>query len=205
MTVPLIIVTALISVLAFNREELLVKLQFNPWQVWHRKQWYRLLSHALIHADWVHLFINMFVFYSFGQAVEFYFSQLATAGLLKAPVLWFLFLYIGGILFSTTTTLWKQKDNHWYNAVGASGGVSAVVFASIFFAPWHKLLLFAIIPIPGILFGAMYLFYSHYMSRKSNDNINHEAHLLGAVFGLVFPLFIDVKLAGYFFEKLLAL
>jgi membrane associated rhomboid family serine protease len=204
MTLPLIIVTALISILAFNREELLFKLQFNPWQVWHRKQWYRLLTHALIHADWIHLFINMFVFYSFGRAVEFYFGQLATAGLLKAPVLWFLLLYMGGILFSTTTTLWKQKDNHWYNAVGASGGVSAVVFASIFFAPWHKLLLFAIIPIPGILFGAMYLFYSHYMSRRSNDNINHEAHLLGAVFGLVFPLFIDLKLAGYFFEKLLA-
>lgn len=202
MSLIIIIITAIVSIIAFNKREILYRLQFNPYQVWHRKQWYRILSHAFVHADWVHLFINMFVLFSFGTAVEYYFSELENAEMLRNHLIWFSFLYFGGIIFSASTTLWKHKDNHWYNAVGASGGVSAIVFASIFFAPWHKLLLFAIIPIPGIVFGGIYLAYSHYMSRKSNDNINHEAHLLGAVFGLVFPLFIDLKLGKYFFEQL---
>lgn len=202
LTIIIIFITAIISVLAFNRREILYRLQLNPYQVWHRKQWYRVLSHALVHADWVHLFINMFVLYSFGTVVEYYFSELENAEILRNPLVWFSFLYFGGIIFSASTTFWKHKDNHWYNAVGASGGVSAIVFASIFFAPWHKLLLFAIIPIPGIVFGGIYLAYSHYMSRKSSDNINHEAHLLGAIFGLVFPLFIDLKLGNYFIEQL---
>lgn len=205
MTIFIILITSVISVLAFNRSELLSRLQFNPYQVWHRKQWYRLFSHSLVHADWFHLLINMFVLYSFGVAVEQYLSQLEAIEMLSYPLMWFIYLYLGGILFSSSSTLWKQKDNHWYNALGASGGVSAIVFASIFFAPWHNLLLFAIIPIPGIVFGGVYLAYSHYMSRKSNDNINHEAHLLGAIFGLVFPLFIDLKLGIHFFNQLFGL
>lgn len=202
MTIFFILITSVISFLAFNKKELLYKLQFNPYQVWHRKEIYRLLSHSLVHADWVHLFVNMFVLYSFGTAVEYYFSQLELAEFLRFPVFWFAFLYLGGILFSASSTLWKHKDNHWYNAVGASGGVSAIVFASIFFAPWQNLYLFAFIPIPGIVFGGIYLAYSHYMSRKSSDHINHEAHLLGAIYGIVFPLFIDLKLGNYFLEQL---
>ncbi len=202
MTIFFILFTSIISIIAFNKREIIYRLQFNPYQVWHRKQWYRLLSHSLVHADWMHLFINMFVLYSFGTAVEHYFSELKLAELLNYPLVWFVFLYFGGIIFSVTSTLLKHKDNQWYNAVGASGGVSAVVFASIFFAPWHNLYLFAVIPIPGIVFGGVYLGYSHYMSRKSSDNINHEAHLLGAVFGLVFPLFIDLNLGRFFIEQL---
>jgi len=202
MTLIIILITAAVSVIAFNRRKILYRLQLNPYQVWYRKEWYRMFTHSFVHADWVHLLINMFVFYSFGTAVELYFSQLEEADMLRNHLVWFAKLYFGGILFSASTTLWKQKDNSWYNAVGASGGVSAIVFASIFFAPWHKLLLFAVIPIPGIVFGGIYLAYSHYMSRKSSDNINHEAHLLGAVFGLVFPLFIDIRLGSYFIEQL---
>ncbi len=205
MTIFIVIITSLTSILAFSRPELVYKLQFNPYQVYHRKQYYRLLTHALLHADWVHLFINMLVLFSFGTAVERYLGRLETMGLLKFPSMIYLLLYCGAVVVSSLTTLKKHKDNHWYNSVGASGGVSAVIFTSIFFAPWQNLLLYAIIPIPGILFGILYLAYSHYMGKKSSDNINHDAHFIGAVYGLVFPLFIDISLFVTFVEQIFRL
>jgi membrane associated rhomboid family serine protease len=198
MTIFIVIITSIISVMAFSRPELMRKLSFNPYQVYHRKQYYRFFTHALVHADWVHLFINMLVLFSFGTAVEFYFENLDLA----SPVLAYMLLYIGAIVISSLTTLMKHKDNHWYNSVGASGGVSAVIFTSIFFAPWQSLLLYGVLPVPGIIFGVLYLAYSHYMSRKASDNINHDAHFIGAVFGLVFPVFINFSLLGQFLENL---
>jgi len=205
MTIFIVILTSVISILAFSRPELMYKLQFNPYQVYHRKQYYRLLTHALLHADWIHLIINMLVLFSFGTAVERYFGQLETMGLMRFPGLYYLLLYIGAVVVSSLTTLRKHRDNHWYNSVGASGGVSAVVFASIFFAPWQNLLLYAIIPIPGVIFGAIYLWYSHYMSKKASDNINHDAHFIGAIYGLIFPLLIDFSLFTNFIEQLFRL
>ncbi|MFO7923236.1 MAG: rhomboid family intramembrane serine protease [Bacteroidales bacterium] len=205
MTVFIVIFTSLISILAFSRPELMYKFQFNPFQVHHRKQYYRMLTHGLLHADWVHLIINMLVLLSFGTAVEHYFGRLESTGSLKFPGLIFILLYGGAVVVSSLTTLRKYKDNSMYNSVGASGGVSAVIFTSIFFAPWQNLLLYAIIPIPGILFGVLYLAYSHYMSKKASDNINHDAHFIGAVYGLVFPLFIDISLLGTFIEQLFRL
>lgn len=205
MTIFIVIFTSLISILAFSRPELMYKLQFNPFQVHHRKQYYRMLTHGLLHADWVHLIINMLVLLSFGTAVEHYFGRLESTGSLKFPGLIFILLYGGAVVVSSLTTLRKYKDNSMYNSVGASGGVSAVIFTSIFFAPWQNLLLYAIIPIPGILFGVLYLAYSHYMSKKASDNINHDAHFIGAVYGLVFPLFIDISLLGTFIDQLFRL
>lgn len=202
MTLYIVLFTSVISVLAFSRPELMYRLQFNPYQVYHRKEYYRLVSHALLHADWIHLLINMLVLFSFGTAVERYFTRLESMDMLRSPVLSYLMLYIGAVVVSSLATLKKHKDNHWYNAVGASGGVSAVIFTSIFFAPWQNLLLWAVIPIPGILFGVLYLAYSHYMSRKASDNINHDAHFIGAVYGLLFPLLIDFSLLRTFIEQL---
>jgi membrane associated rhomboid family serine protease len=202
MTLLIVILTAVVSIVAFSRPELMYKLQFNPYQVYHRKQYYRLLTHSLLHADWVHLLINMFVLFSFGTAVERYFGQLENLGIIRSPIFTYLLLYAGGVAVSSLTTLKKHKDNHWYNSVGASGGVSAVIFTSIFFAPWQNLLLYAIIPIPGIVFGALYLAYSHYMSKKAADNINHDAHFIGAIYGLLFPLLIDLSLFGTFINQL---
>jgi membrane associated rhomboid family serine protease len=202
MTVYIVIITVITSVLAFSKPELMSRLQFNPYQVYHRKQYYRLVTHALLHADWVHLFINMLVLYSFGMAVEYYFQRLGDNGLLMYPLLTYFLLYIGAVVTSSLTTLRKHKDHIWYNSVGASGGVSAVIFTSIFFAPWQDLLLYAIIPIPGVIFGILYLAYSHYASKKSSDNINHDAHFIGAVFGLFFPVLIDIGLLGSFFNEL---
>ncbi len=202
MTILLIAITSVISIIAFNRRDLFDKLQLNAYQVYHRKEWYRIISHGFLHADWVHLFVNMFVLFSFGSSVENIFKQLAANGIIKSPTLAYVVLYFASMVFATVTTIAKQKDNHWYNSVGASGAVSAVVFTSIFFQPLAKLYFYAVIPIPGIVFGVLYLGYSHYMSKRGGDNINHDAHFIGAVFGFLFPLLLDPKLIHVFLSQL---
>lgn len=197
-TILIIVVTSVVSVLAFSNQQLFSKLLFNPYQVIQRKQYYRLLTHGFVHANWWHLFVNMFVLYFFGTSAENQIHVLAMDGFLKHPVLAYLILYLVSIIFATTISLFRHKNNYLYNSVGASGAVSAVMFFSIFFAPWQRLYLYAAIPIPGIIFAVLYIVYSQYMSKKENDNINHDAHLLGAVFGFVFPLFIDLELIREF-------
>ncbi|HAN17895.1 MAG: rhomboid family intramembrane serine protease [Bacteroidetes bacterium GWC2_33_15] len=203
MTLLLIALTSIISFLAFNNSVIFEKMQLNPYQVYHKKEWYRIVSHGFLHADWIHLIVNMLVLYSFGSSVEQIFRELAGQGIIHSPVLSFVILYFASMIMATVTTVKKQKDNIWYNSVGASGAVSAVVFTSIFFQPMSSVYFYAVIPIPGIIFGVLYLAYSHYMSRRGSDNINHDAHFIGAVFGFIFPLFLDPKLIRVFLDQLL--
>jgi len=205
MTILLVAITSIISVIAFNKHELFDKLQLNPYATYHKKEWYRIISHGFLHADWVHLFVNMFVLFSFGRVVESIFKQLAYEGIIKSPVLTFVILYFGSMIMATITTIKKQKDNQWYNSVGASGAVSAVIFTSIFFQPLANLYFYAVIPIPGIVFGILYLAYSHYMSKRGGDNINHDAHFIGAVFGFLFPILLEPKLFFVFINQLLSI
>jgi membrane associated rhomboid family serine protease len=164
----------------------------------HRNQWYRFLSHAFLHADWSHLIVNMLVLYFFGLNVEtnlrFFFSGYST--------ILFLILYFGGIVAASATTYFKHKDDYSYNSVGASGAVSALLFSSVVFDPWNKIYLYGIIGLPGIVWAVIYVGYSYYMGQKQNDNINHDAHLWGGVFGLVFSLIIDFDIATRFFDLL---
>jgi membrane associated rhomboid family serine protease len=191
-------VTVLISYLAFQNHDLFSKLQFNAAQIIHRKEYYRLVSHAFIHANWTHLGVNMLVLYFFGRNIDayfgYYFGNRATA--------YFVLLYFGGILASNIWSLIKHKNNYYYNAVGASGAVSAVLFATIFFNPWDLLYLFAVLPIPGILFALGYLFYSYRMSKNQSDNVAHDAHFLGAVFGFIFPILLKPDLFDRFIDNL---
>jgi membrane associated rhomboid family serine protease len=203
MTIFFIGITALISFMAFNNPEVFSKLQLNPYQVYHRKEWYRLITHGFVHADWMHLIVNMFVLYMFGRNAEFILSKLEDLGYLKYYQLWYTGFYISSIVIASLLTVAKHRDNYYYNSVGASGAVSAVVFFFIFFDPYNTLYLFAIIPIPAIIFGAAYLIYSQYMSRKGNDNVNHDAHFVGAVFGFLFPLLIDFSLLKDFIDAFL--
>ncbi|MBT3384584.1 MAG: rhomboid family intramembrane serine protease [Prolixibacteraceae bacterium] len=193
-------VTALISYLSFQNERLADKLQFNAAQIIHKKEYYRLISHAFIHANWPHLIVNMLVLYFFGRAIEgylgYFFGNKANA--------YFLILYFGGILASNIWSLIKHQNNYYYNAVGASGAVSAVLFAFIFFDPLQPILLFAVLPIPGILFAIGYLLYSYQMSKRKNDNVAHDAHFLGALFGFVFPILLKPELFSLFIDKLFA-
>jgi len=197
-TLVIILITVVVSVLAFSNQELFRRLVFNAYDIKHFKNTYRFLSYALIHGDWIHLLVNMMVLFSFGRIVEqyygFYFG-------LKG-ILYYLLLYVGGTALSTLPSYGKHKDDYSYTAVGASGAVSAVLFTSIFFSPLEKILLYGILPMPGIVFGILYLAYSSYMGRKDKDHINHDAHLWGAIYGFLFPIFIDPSLINRFIYQL---
>ena len=199
MTLLLITITVLISLVALSRADVFDKLKFNAYFIHHNKEWYRFLSYGLIHADWMHLFINMFVLYSFGSIVE----ELFRYNFDMKAYLYFLLLYIGGIGFSTLFDYGKYKNDIYYNAVGASGAVSAIVFSSIILYPAGKIFLFMIpIGIPAPLFGLIYLVYSAYMARRGTGNIGHSAHFWGAIFGVIFTIAIKPEFFTLFLEQL---
>jgi membrane associated rhomboid family serine protease len=203
MTIALIIFTAAISFFALSNKRLMEKLLLRPYFIVHNKEWYRVVSHAFVHVDFIHLLVNMVVLLSFGLAVESLFSQLKEAEIIRFPILHFFTLYFGGIIISCLSTIRRYKDAVYYRGVGASGAVSAVVFVSIFFRPLSNLYIMGVIPIPAIVFGLAYLIYSHYMSRRASDSINHSAHFAGAIFGFIYPLLIDPKLIMVFVNGLL--
>ena len=193
-TIIIIVFTSLISIAAFNNRSLFSKLQFNPYQVYYRKEWHRMLTHGFIHANWNHLIFNMISFYFFGRLVESLFTS----------KLVYLFLYFSAIIIASLTTLYKHKNNHWYNSVGASGGVSAIIFASILFNPFSGIYIIPFpFPIPGIIYGIIFIIYSRYMSRRYADNINHDAHLLGALYGFLFPILLDPGIIISFLNKII--
>lgn len=197
-TLIIILITCGVSFMAWNNTELYNKLIFNPYIIYHKNEWYRLFSSALLHADIPHLVINMFVLYSFGSFIEQVYDLYIPGGL---PM--YVAMYILAIGAANIKTLIENKNNVWYNAVGASGAVSAVVFAFVLFAPIEKILFFGIIPIPAFLYGLLYLVYSQYMSKKASDNIGHDAHFFGAVFGFVFTGLLRPELFQMFVSKIL--
>lgn len=188
-TFILILVTVLVSVPVFNNHDSMSKLLFNPYVVKVRGEWYRFISHAFIHANWTHLLVNMFVLYIFGSGVEaFIIQQFGQPG-----KLYFLLLYVGGILFASLPSYRKHIANPGYNALGASGAVSAVLFAHILLKPTDLLYLYFAIPLPSFVFGIGYLWYEAYMDKRAGDNIAHDAHFWGALFGVIFMIAVDVN------------
>jgi len=201
MTIILIAITVAVSYAAFKSSKLMENLQFNASKIYHKKEYHRLITHAFVHANWEHLFVNMIVLFSFGQAIEMYFKY----NFGNNHILYYFLLYFGGILTSNLYALVKHRNNYFYNAVGASGAVASILFAAIFFDPWNKIYFFGILPIPGIIFAALYLFYSYQMSVKQKDNVAHDAHFLGALFGFIFPILINPMLFQTFLDKLFRL
>ncbi len=200
-TLVIVLVTALVSFSAFNNNELRSKLIMNAYMVHHRKQWYRMFSHGFIHADWPHLIFNMIALYSFGQSVENYYSYYFGDAL---GTFYYILLYSSSLVFASVPDLAKHKDQHWFNSLGASGAVSAVVFAAILFDPWVGITIFPIpIPIPGIVFGPLFLIISQYLARKGTDNIGHDAHFYGAISGIAITLLFRPSLFNEFIQKVL--
>ncbi len=202
MTYVLIAFTVIMTITAFRREGWFSRLQFNAYQIVYRKEIYRLLTHGFLHANWMHLIVNMIVLLFFGPYVEATLKQILPGSIPGLYRIVYLLFYFIAVIVSSLLSLYKHKDNAFYNAVGASGAVSAVLFFFIFFRPWEMLYFYGVIPIPGIIMGVAYLIYSYYMSRRGEDNINHDAHFIGAVFGFIFPLFIDPQLILYFIGQL---
>ncbi len=179
--------TVVISIMAFGNGELMDKLKFNAYRIKYSKESWRFFTYGLVHAGWMHLIVNMFVLWSFGDIVERFLVQ--NFGL--KGELYFVLLYIAGLIFSTLVDFKNNKENIYYNAIGASGAVSAVVFASILIFPGGSIFVFPIpIPIPSWLFGILYLVYSAYMAKRGIDNVGHTAHFWGAVVGVVFMILV---------------
>ena len=190
-------ITVVVSFICFNNRLLFDKLSLKPYRIVHAKEWYRIISHGFVHADWVHLFVNMFTFWSFGKYIEETFRYL---GFGEGA---FLLLYFGGMVVASASDVIRYRNAAWYTSIGASGAVSAILFTAIFLHPWDKIYFFAIVPIPGIVFGFIYLLYCQYMAKRDGDNINHNAHFYGAVFGLIFPVLLEPRLLQMFIQQLL--
>ena len=179
--------TVIISLLAFNYENLMSKLIFNPYVIDKRNQYYRYITAGFIHADMMHLFFNMYALFLFGGIVE---NKLFD--LFGMNGMWlFAALYFSALIMSATFSFYKHKENPNYNALGASGAVSAVLFASIIIYPTQELMIFPIpFFIPSYILGPLYLAYTYYMSNKNLDNIGHDAHFFGALWGVLFIIIL---------------
>ncbi len=186
LTYVIIAITALLSLFAFNDPRFFDKAKFNPWSITHRNESWRWISGGFIHADYMHLFVNMLTLYFFGPILEDNF-----VGLFDVKG-YFLFagMYLLAIPFSSMYSYYKHKEDFTYSAIGASGAVSAILFGSILFAPTSGICLYYAICMPAWLFGILYLVYEYYMGKRQIDNIGHDAHFYGALFGLVFVIIV---------------
>jgi membrane associated rhomboid family serine protease len=197
LTLIIIVITAIISIQAFSNHGLMNRLILDPYQMFRSKQWYRFITSGFLHADWLHLIINMFVFFSFGSIVEQYYSYFFGS----AGKFMFVLLYLSSILAASASSYYGNRNNPSYRSLGASGAVSAITTTSILFEPMTKIYLYGIIGMPNIVAGILYLIYSQYASRNANDHINHEAHFYGAVYGVVFTLVAKPRIFYYFLDQ----
>jgi membrane associated rhomboid family serine protease len=196
-TLLIVLFTAGLSIYAWQKDGLLFKLVLNPYQVQKKKEYYRFITSGFVHADYIHLIFNMLSFLSFGFAIEHLYNQTYAA---YGSIL-FLFLYLTGIIISDIPSYIKNRHNTRYNSLGASGGVSTIIFASVISYPLEGVGVIIFV-LPGFLFAVLYLFYCAYLAKNSDDNINHDAHMYGGLYGVVASLILDPSLAISFVKAI---
>lgn len=191
-TLIIIIITCLVSISTFRNQQMMEKALFWPYYIKRNNEWWRFITCGFIHADYMHLAFNMITLYFFGRIAESYIFT--PSG--------FILFYLLALAASNIYSYFKRQNNPDYRALGASGAVSAVVFSFIILAPWEKIIIF-VLPVPAILYGVFYLGYSAYMTKKEYDNIGHDAHLWGGVFGIVYTLALRPELGHRFVDQLI--
>lgn len=194
-TLVLIIITCAVSFACFQRQQLLDELLFWPTGV-AKGQYWRLVTHGFVHADIQHLLFNMITLFFFGRAIEHFFS-------LYIGAVGFVLFYLGAIIVAMLPSALAHRHDANYRSLGASGAVSAVLFAYVFMAPWSTIYVF-VLPVPAIVFAALYVGYSYYANEQGHDGINHSAHLWGAGYGIAFSLVMEPRLWNHFLNSLLA-
>lgn len=173
-TLAILVVAGVCTHVGFTRREFMDRFLFSPQEILRKREYYRLVTSGFLHADWMHFAFNAFTLYSFGSGIEVVF------GLPEFLVIFFASV-IGGNLLS----LWLHRE-HEYRALGASGGVCGIIYASIFLLPGGSVYLFLLpFPIPASVYAILFLFISIYGIKAARDNIGHDAHLGGAIVGLL--------------------
>lgn len=196
-TIALVVITALISFPAMNDDRLINRLILWPWRMKKPSEYYRLLTSGFIHADFGHLLFNMFALLGFGSFVEGNFGSFTSPWV-------YIFLYLSAIVMASLPSFFRHRNDAYYRALGASGGTAAVLFSSVYFGPWQGIYLYFIpIPIPSILFAGGYLAYSAWASKRGTDNIGHDAHFWGSVYGFVFTVLCDPSHGLSFIQQLM--
>ena len=195
-TYSILILTVLISISAFSNPRIMDDLIFWPPAINIRHQYYRFFTCGLIHADFLHLAFNMITLFFFGRALEVYY-----AGDLGLKSYWYPLLYVSAIIVANIPSYIKRRDDYNYRSLGASGGVCAILFAFILMHPWDEIRLY-FIPMPALVYAILFLAYSIYMSKRGGDNVNHDAHLWGALYGILFTVALRPSILGTFFNEL---
>lgn len=200
-TYTIIVLTVLISIQGFNSADFSYKMSFSPYLAKHYNQKTRFFTHMFVHADWGHLFFNMFSFYMFGKFIElelraYYGDYLGGFH--------FIVLYLLGGLFSTLWPFIRNQDKDNYFSVGASGAVSAIIFSTIIWYPQLRMgLIFLPIMVPGYIFGPLYLLFEFFAFRYGKSRIAHDAHIGGALFGILYIIIINIDKANDFVNQIL--
>jgi membrane associated rhomboid family serine protease len=187
------VITIITSVMAFSNENLMANLILHPYSVYRNKRVYTVFTSGLIHNDWMHLAFNMFSYYFFAFNLE------------KRMGHWqFGLLYLVSLILSDLPTVYKHKDDYGYRCLGASGAVSAVIFGAILYDPVDSSIYLMFIPIgiPAVIFGVLYLIYCNYASKYAKDNVNHDAHLFGALSGLLITIILHPFVVSSFLQKI---
>jgi membrane associated rhomboid family serine protease len=188
-TILLIAANVIFSIIGFSNPGFVEKTIGWPYYTKRNNQWYRFISSGFLHADWMHLIFNMFTLFFFGSTIEYLLTHLNLGGWVV-----YLALYFLGMIVADIPSYIKHKDNHQYRSLGASGAVSAVVFALVVFAPWSPIKIYAFLALSAALYAVLYILYCIYMGKQNHDNVNHDAHLWGSLFGLAFTLILLISL-----------
>lgn len=184
-------ITILTSIMAFSNDNLYANMILHPYSVYRKQRVYTIITSGLIHNDWMHLIFNMLSYYFFAFRLE------ALMGHWE-----FGLLYVVSLILSDLPTVYKHRNDEWYHSLGASGAVSAVIFGFIMFNPLDKMMILPLpFGIPAVLFGVIYLVYCNYASKYSRDNINHDAHLFGALSGLLITIMLNPHIVNSFINK----
>ncbi|NLR92878.1 MULTISPECIES: rhomboid family intramembrane serine protease [Flammeovirga] len=200
LTLILIAINVAISYYAWQKPDVLNKLLMQPYMVQKQNQWYRFITSAFVHGSWMHLFFNMFTLYFFGRYIEYYFMIILGDETLVALAYFSLFLL--GAIVADIPTFIQQRNNFNYRSLGASGGVSSIIFASILYSPLNDICLYGILCFPGFIWGAIYLIYTQYQTNNIDSNVNHSAHLYGALFGILFAIVMEPSALPQFIQQI---